>query len=150
MVGNKFSSSTSCSKWPHETEPGRLDQEFSGRFLKVATHPSRPPDDTPRRDGVDRSGAWPAGREPDTRIATARRAAMDRATGRADRRSRLLSTPRSPPDPHRGPSSRPVSGSVSAGDRTDAAVQLHCLDPHGAEALTPPLGLCPCQHVTVV
>ncbi len=53
-------------------------------------------------------------------------------------------------DPHRSPSSRPVSGRVSAGDRTDAAVQLHCLDPHGAEALTPPLGLCPCQHVTGV
>ena len=42
MFGNKFSSSTSCSKWLHETEPGRLDHEFSGRFLKVATHPSRP------------------------------------------------------------------------------------------------------------
>ena len=42
MFGNKISSSTSCSKWLHETEPGRLDQEFSGRFLKVATHPSRP------------------------------------------------------------------------------------------------------------
>ena len=42
MFGNKFSLSTSCSKWLHETEPGRLNQEFSGRFLKVATHPSRP------------------------------------------------------------------------------------------------------------
>ena len=53
-------------------------------------------------------------------------------------------------DPHRGPSSRPVSGSVSAGDRTDAAVQLHCIDPHGAGALTQPLGLCPCQQVAGV
>ncbi len=53
----------------------------------------------PRRDGVGRGGAWPAAREPDTRIGTARHAAMDRATGRADRRSRLLSTPRSPPGP---------------------------------------------------
>ena len=42
----------------------------------------------------------------------------------------------------RGPSSRPVSGSVSAGDRPDAAVQRHGLDPHGAGALTQPLGLC--------
>ena len=34
-----FSSSTSCSKWRHETKPGRLDQTRSCRFLKVATHP---------------------------------------------------------------------------------------------------------------
>ena len=47
-----------------------------------------------------------------------------------------------PRDPPRGPSSRPVSGSVSAGDRPDAAVQRHGLDPHGAWALTQPLGLC--------
>ena len=53
-------------------------------------------------------------------------------------------------DPHRGPSSRPVSGRVSAGDRTDAAVQLHCIDPHGAGALTQPLGQCPCQQVAGV
>ena len=39
MFGDRFSSSTSCSRWLHETEPGRLDQAFSGRFLKVATHP---------------------------------------------------------------------------------------------------------------
>ena len=41
---------------------------------------------------------------------------------------------------------RPVSGSVSASDLPDAAVQLHCLDPHGAGTLTPSLGLCPCQQ----
>ena len=35
MFGDRFSSSTSCSRWLHETEPGRLDQAFSGRFLKV-------------------------------------------------------------------------------------------------------------------
>ena len=29
----------SCSRWPHETEPGRLDPSFSGHFLKVTTHP---------------------------------------------------------------------------------------------------------------
>ena len=39
MFGNRFSSSTSCSRWLHETEPGRLDPSFSGRFLKIATHP---------------------------------------------------------------------------------------------------------------
>ena len=39
MSGNKFSSSTSCSRWLHETEPGRLDPSLSGRFLKVATQP---------------------------------------------------------------------------------------------------------------
>ena len=40
IFGNRFSSSTSCSRWLHETEPGRLDQAFSCRFLKVATHPA--------------------------------------------------------------------------------------------------------------
>ena len=45
-----------------------------------------------------------------------------------------------------GSSARPVSGSVSASDLPDAAVQLHCLDPHGAGTLTPSLGLCPCQQ----
>ena len=39
MFGDRFSSSTSCSRWLHETEPGRLDQSLSCRFLKVATHP---------------------------------------------------------------------------------------------------------------
>ena len=29
----------SCSRWLHETEPGRLDPSFSGHFLKVTTHP---------------------------------------------------------------------------------------------------------------
>ena len=38
-VQNRLSSSTICSKWLHETELGRLDPSFSGRFLKVATHP---------------------------------------------------------------------------------------------------------------
>ena len=41
MFGNRFSSSTSCSRWLHQTEPGRLDPAFSGRFLKVATHPDK-------------------------------------------------------------------------------------------------------------
>ena len=40
MFGDSFSSSTSCSRWLHETEPGRLDQPPSCCFLKVATHPS--------------------------------------------------------------------------------------------------------------
>ena len=40
MFGDRFSSSTSCSRWLYETEPGRLDQSLSCRFLKVATHPS--------------------------------------------------------------------------------------------------------------
>ena len=39
MFGDRFSSSTSCSRWLHDTEPGRVDQVFSGRFLGVATHP---------------------------------------------------------------------------------------------------------------
>ena len=39
MFGDNFSSSTSCSRWLHETEPGRLDQPPSCCFLKVATHP---------------------------------------------------------------------------------------------------------------
>ena len=42
MFGDRFSSSTSCSRWLHETESGRLDQSLSCRFLKVATHPYRP------------------------------------------------------------------------------------------------------------
>ena len=40
MCGNRFSSSTTCSRWRHETEPGRLDQSLSCRFGKVATHPA--------------------------------------------------------------------------------------------------------------
>ena len=30
-----------CLRWLHETELGRPDQAFSGRFLKVATHPEK-------------------------------------------------------------------------------------------------------------
>ena len=41
MFGDRFSSSRTCSRWRHETEPGRLDQSLSCRFLKVATHPLR-------------------------------------------------------------------------------------------------------------
>ena len=40
MFGDRFSSSTGCSRWLHETEPARLDQSRSCRFLKVATQPS--------------------------------------------------------------------------------------------------------------
>ena len=39
MFGDRFCSSTSCSRWLHETEPCRLDQSLPCRFLKVATHP---------------------------------------------------------------------------------------------------------------
>ena len=39
MFGDRFSSSTTCSRWRHETEPGQLDQSLSCRFWKVATHP---------------------------------------------------------------------------------------------------------------
>ena len=39
MCGDRFSSSTTCSRCRHETEPGRLDQSLSCRFWKVATHP---------------------------------------------------------------------------------------------------------------
>ena len=42
MFGDRFSSSTSCSKWRRETKPGRLDQSRSCYFLKVATHPLEP------------------------------------------------------------------------------------------------------------
>ena len=41
MFGDRYSSSTSCSRWLHETEPARLDQSRSYRFLKVATQPAR-------------------------------------------------------------------------------------------------------------
>ena len=47
MCGDRFSSSTTCSRWRHETEPGRLDQSLSCRFWKVATHP------------VDKNPAYP-------------------------------------------------------------------------------------------
>ena len=39
MFGDRFSSSTSCSRWLHETEPDRPDQSLTCCFLKVATHP---------------------------------------------------------------------------------------------------------------
>ena len=38
MFGNRFSSSTSCSRWLHELAPGRVDPSLCCRFLKVATH----------------------------------------------------------------------------------------------------------------
>ena len=41
MFGDRFSSSTSCSRWVHETEPDRPDQSLTCCFLKVATHPAR-------------------------------------------------------------------------------------------------------------
>ena len=41
MFGDRFSSSTGCSRWLHETAPGRSDQSLSCRFLKVATHPDK-------------------------------------------------------------------------------------------------------------
>ena len=41
MFGDRFSASTSWSRWLHETEPGRLDQARSCRVSKVATHPYR-------------------------------------------------------------------------------------------------------------
>ena len=41
MFGGKFSSSTSCSRWLHETEIGRPDPSLSCLFLKVATHPNK-------------------------------------------------------------------------------------------------------------
>ena len=39
MFGDRFSSSTSCSRWLHETEPDRPDPSLTCCFLKVATHP---------------------------------------------------------------------------------------------------------------
>ena len=41
MFGDRFSASTSCSRWLHETEPGRPNPSLSCCFLKVATHPRR-------------------------------------------------------------------------------------------------------------
>ena len=46
MFGDRYSSSTSCSKWRHETKPGRLDQSRSCSFLMVATYPYRAIDST--------------------------------------------------------------------------------------------------------
>ena len=91
---------------PRRAARGRVDAHTGTSLVKTprAIHP--------RRDGVARGGAWPAARAPDTRIAPARRAAMDRAPGRADRRSRLLSTPRSPPGP--APGVRPRGPSLAA------------------------------------
>ena len=40
MFGNRFSSSTNCSGWLHETAPGRPDPSLSCLLLKVATHPA--------------------------------------------------------------------------------------------------------------
>ena len=40
MFGNRFSSSTNCLGWLHETAPGRPEPSLSCHFLKVATHPS--------------------------------------------------------------------------------------------------------------
>ena len=39
MFGDRFSSSTSCSRWLHETESDRSNQSLSCCFLKVARHP---------------------------------------------------------------------------------------------------------------
>ena len=39
MFGDRFRSSTSCSRWLHETELGRPNPSLSRCFLKVATHP---------------------------------------------------------------------------------------------------------------
>ena len=41
MFGNRFSSSTRCSRSLHETELGRSSQPLSCCFLKVATQPNR-------------------------------------------------------------------------------------------------------------
>ena len=49
MCGDRFRSSTTCSRWRHETEPGRLDQSLSCRFWKVATHPFKPLSVLPRQ-----------------------------------------------------------------------------------------------------
>ena len=89
MCGDRFSSSTTCSKWRHETEPGRLDQSLSCRFWEVATHPFEAADDLAfgptvagaSRDVVDRAVApqvpgtargRAAEREPDRRRAVRR------------------------------------------------------------------------------
>ena len=53
MCDDRFSSSTTCSRWRHETEPGRLDQSLSCRFWKVATHSVTLLLVDPARDGHD-------------------------------------------------------------------------------------------------
>ena len=62
MFGDRFSSSTSCSKWRRETKPGRLDQSRSCYFLKVATHPiqhtPQPEMDLRRFTASDRTGPY--------------------------------------------------------------------------------------------
>ena len=59
MFGDRFRSSTSCSRWLHETEPGRLDQSLSCRFLKVATHPPIP---TACTNDIGMPHLWPGAR----------------------------------------------------------------------------------------
>ena len=75
MVGDRFSSSTSCSGWLHETAPARPDPSLSCLLLKVATHPSwipsssraaRPPGMRPLAATVRRrpaGGCWPCAGE---------------------------------------------------------------------------------------
>ena len=58
MCGDRFSSSTTCSRWRHETEPGRLDQSLSCRFWKVATHPFELLVLTVARSGEVRLATW--------------------------------------------------------------------------------------------
>ena len=58
MFGDRFSSSTSCSRWVHETEPDRPDPSLTCCFLKVATHPvnaNRSPSPAGQRQ-TERSG----------------------------------------------------------------------------------------------
>ena len=50
MCGNRFSASTSCSRWLHETEPGPPNPSLSCCFLKVATHPINVFGRLPERD----------------------------------------------------------------------------------------------------
>ena len=73
MVGDRFSASTSCSGWLHETAPARPDPSLSCLFLKVATHPSwipsssraaRPPGMRPLAATVRRRPAGGCGSAP--------------------------------------------------------------------------------------
>ena len=41
QYGHTILYNSRCLRWLHETELGRPDQAFSGRFLKVATHPEK-------------------------------------------------------------------------------------------------------------
>ena len=77
MVGDRFSSSTSCSGWLHETAPARPDPSLSCLFLKVATHPSwipsssraaRPPGMRPLAATVRRRPAGGCGPAPPSGI----------------------------------------------------------------------------------